>query len=287
VGYEEGRALLSPGQPVNLAAEIGSLNAMARDIRQLEASMRGLSGTTTKLDGRAGAGDILSVQFRLPARDVLNVATFLEDMGKMLAMHTLVGAAGMVGMYKTEALSVFDVQKWCDNVHPLIAPWRDNKNDWIIDFFGHTLFGVGLAAYFRQLGYSRLVSFVATVLSDIFWEYAIEGWVAPPEANDLITTAIIGNIIGVLGQSATVGPITISLAPIVDPVAKKLAIGATFSQNLTKNLALNVGIGKSQAGILTTAELEIGKRVSVGAFAEGDLGSKQPSKVGVGVKVNF
>lgn len=290
LGYEEGRELLSPQKKsVDLSSEISVLSKMAADLRTLDSELKGFN-KFKPLSKEKDPLSSISLSFKMPVKkDPLNIASFLEEIAKLCGI--MAGSSAAMYAYTKEDLTI---EKWLDNIHPLIAPWRSNRNDWATDFFGHPLFGYAMATYFRQQGFGKLLSFVGTIISDLFWEYVCEGVVAPVEWNDLLTTALIGNIAGVLTQSKSVGPIVVQPSPFIIPGTRSLAIGLKVSQKINKDISLSLLVGKSGEGIATGLELTYKKRTSLGVSMEGPMERKgvnitgeKPSKISAGIKIKF
>jgi hypothetical protein len=85
-------------------------------------------------------------------------------------------------------------QKWKENVKagPIV-----DKDDWAINYIGHPYSGAAYYTMARHRGLSKLESFGYSVLVSTFvWEYGIESLAEIPSLQDLISTPIIGSLIG-------------------------------------------------------------------------------------------
>jgi hypothetical protein len=56
----------------------------------------------------------------------------------------------------------------------------------------HPIFGAGVYLYYRQLGYDRTASSLASFLTSALYEYTVEGWNQPPSITDLVVTPGLG-----------------------------------------------------------------------------------------------
>lgn len=72
-----------------------------------------------------------------------------------------------------------------------------DKDDWFINYVGHTYCGGVYYQMARKSGYNQWDSFLyTTVMSTFFWEYGIEAFAERPSVQDLIVTPLGGWLYG-------------------------------------------------------------------------------------------
>ncbi len=90
-------------------------------------------------------------------------------------------------------------KKWWDNVRR--RPVWD-KDDWAINYIGHTYFGGVYYQMARKSGYNQWDSFVYTAfMSTFLWEYGFEAFAERPSIQDLIVTPVGGWLYGELAYN--------------------------------------------------------------------------------------
>jgi hypothetical protein len=183
-------------------------------------------------------------------------------------------------------LKDYDLSRWKHNVTlPLDLEnyiknyWRQNQNEWYVDYPGHTLFGVWMADFFRRMGYNEIEAFCLTFISDLYWELVIEGECAPPEWNDFVTTGIVGNFIGsVVTPKFTNAQPVIGISPMGPTVNLKFS---NRDREKPTSLTLGAGygmFGREKGNIRFEAGLTY-KNLKLNMFLEGDK-TKNPGKIG-------
>ncbi|OFZ30061.1 MAG: hypothetical protein A2622_09400 [Bdellovibrionales bacterium RIFCSPHIGHO2_01_FULL_40_29] len=83
--------------------------------------------------------------------------------------------------------------------------WKNNikggavvdKDDAFVNYVGHPVSGAAYYMISRNLGYSKLQSFgYSVIMSTFFWEYGFEALAEKPSIQDLLSTPILGSILG-------------------------------------------------------------------------------------------
>lgn len=62
----------------------------------------------------------------------------------------------------------------------------------------HPIFGAGTYLYYRQMGYDRAASSLASAELSALFEYTVEGWMQSPSLTDLILTPSLGVPLGIV-----------------------------------------------------------------------------------------
>ncbi|MFP5520269.1 MAG: DUF3943 domain-containing protein [Bdellovibrionia bacterium] len=86
------------------------------------------------------------------------------------------------------------LDKWKENVKhkPVI-----DKDEWAVNWIGHTVSGAAYYVVARHMNYSRLDSAIYTfMMSTFFWEYGLEAVAEKPSIQDLIITPVLGSLLG-------------------------------------------------------------------------------------------
>jgi hypothetical protein len=125
--------------------------------------------------------------------------------------------------------------KWKENVKN--GPVMD-KDDWTINYIGHTYFGAVYYTLARHNGYSAQESLLyTTIMSTFFWEYGIEAVAEKPSIQDLIITPVFGAIVGeqfykwdqqirandgMVGGSKSLGSTTLFLMNPAQEISKRM-----------------------------------------------------------------
>ncbi len=116
--------------------------------------------------------------------------------------YLMVGAVGLIWLMP-ESISKWDkndvtsrgfFQKYKDNVTngPVI-----DKDDWAINYIGHPISGAAYYMIARNNGYTKMQSFgYSALMSTFFWEYGVEAFAEKPSIQDLLSTPIIGSLMG-------------------------------------------------------------------------------------------
>jgi hypothetical protein len=73
--------------------------------------------------------------------------------------------------------------------------WRDGDN-WALNYLGHAVFGSDHYLMARNCGWSWYSSVLFNTFGSFFWEYVTEGLFERPSAIDLVTTPILGSLLG-------------------------------------------------------------------------------------------
>lgn len=100
-----------------------------------------------------------------------------------------------------------DVTNWDDDhrIEDLPERWWKNvsrrpvwdKDDWFINYVGHTYCGGVYYQMARKSGYNQWDSFLyTTAMSTFFWEYGIEAFAERPSIQDLVVTPVGGWLYG-------------------------------------------------------------------------------------------
>lgn len=72
-----------------------------------------------------------------------------------------------------------------------------DKDEFLINYVGHPVSGAAYYMISRNLGYSKWESFgYSFMMSTFFWEYGFEALAEKPSIQDLISTPILGSILG-------------------------------------------------------------------------------------------
>jgi hypothetical protein len=85
-------------------------------------------------------------------------------------------------------------QKWVDNVKK--GP-RWDRDEWYINWIGHTYCGGVYYQVARKSGYRQWDSFIySTLMSSFYWEYGVEAFAEVPSIQDLVMTPVLGWVYG-------------------------------------------------------------------------------------------
>ncbi|GIW72824.1 MAG: hypothetical protein KatS3mg102_2366 [Planctomycetota bacterium] len=281
--------------PATLEAQRAQLLEMAEGLRVLEERLKEAEHHPIEL--KRLLGDAVQIEgapaLRLKAatEKVTSLRSFLVDFAELVGIMATARGVEMIGRLGVEGaireINGYSLERLRNNLTPLIGPWRANGNDWITDFFGHPALGFAMASYFREQGYSRLVSFVGAALADLVWEFGIEGWEAEVEWNDLVTTGVVGALAGSVLKDARVGPFELKPAVRFDPRAKTVAVGFTVGQELGPHRRLDLSVLTGREGVNVGAGLELGERLGVFAEGKGQPGEKGARSFGAGVRLRF
>jgi hypothetical protein len=125
--------------------------------------------------------------------------------------------------------------KWKENVKN--GPVMD-RDDWTINYIGHTYFGAVYYTLARHNGFTAQESFLySALMSTFFWEYGVEALAEKPSIQDLIITPVFGAIVGeqfyrwdqkirandgMLGGSKSLGTTTLFLMNPAQEISKKM-----------------------------------------------------------------
>jgi hypothetical protein len=76
------------------------------------------------------------------------------------------------------------------------APLWHDGDPWTMNYLGHAVFGSDHYLMARNCGWSWSTSVLFNTFGSFFWEYVTEGLFERPSAIDLVTTPILGSILG-------------------------------------------------------------------------------------------
>ena len=85
-------------------------------------------------------------------------------------------------------------EKYIENIKS--GPVLD-KDDFSINYIGHSYAGASYYVVARHSGLNKMQSFAYNAfMSTVFWEYGVEAFFEPPSIQDLITTPVLGSLLG-------------------------------------------------------------------------------------------
>jgi hypothetical protein len=76
------------------------------------------------------------------------------------------------------------------------APLWHDGDSWSMNYLGHAVFGSDHYLMARNCGWTWSTSVIFNTFGSFFWEYVTEGLFERPSAIDLVTTPILGSILG-------------------------------------------------------------------------------------------
>jgi hypothetical protein len=83
-------------------------------------------------------------------------------------------------------------ENWWENVTQ--PEW--DKDNWYVNYIGHTYFGAAYYTRARERGFNELESFVYSALASAMYEFGVEAIFEPPSYQDLIVTPVGGALLG-------------------------------------------------------------------------------------------
>ncbi len=113
-----------------------------------------------------------------------------------------IGVVGLLWMMP-ESVSKWDKEDVKEN--GIVKKWKQNvkegpvidKDDWAINYIGHPVSGAAYYVVARHAGLSKWQSFgYSAFMSTFVWEYGVEAFAEVPSIQDLLSTPIIGSLMG-------------------------------------------------------------------------------------------
>ena len=177
------------------AAEISANAATAKQAENVETAAEplNLNQDAAQMDDAAKSSPWFITSENADGRRLRSQTTLLLGAG--------VAAAGVL-YCMPESVTNWDRD---DGVEDLPNRWWKNvsrrpvwdKDDWAINYVGHTYCGGVYYMMARKSGYNQWDSFVyTTLMSTFFWEYGIEAFAERPSIQDLFVTPLGGWIYG-------------------------------------------------------------------------------------------
>jgi len=140
-------------------------------------------------------------------RDI-NVNDLLEAKDKKLIEDSVYMQIGMISIIALLYVAPESVSKWTDEQKDLSnidKKWLENvkagpvvdEDEFLINYVGHPVSGAAYYVLARNDGYGPFGSFMYSVfVSTFIWEYGYESIAEIPSIQDLISTPVIGSLMG-------------------------------------------------------------------------------------------
>ncbi len=138
----------------------------------------------------------------------VNVNKLLNSKEKKLLEDSMYMQVGMISIIALLYVAPESVSKWSDDQKDLAnvdKKWIDNvkagpivdEDDFVINYIGHPVSGAAYYTLARNDGYGPFGSFMYSFfVSTFIWEYGYESIAEIPSVQDLISTPIIGSLMG-------------------------------------------------------------------------------------------
>ena len=144
--------------------------------------------------GGGGQPPKLDLQLREAPKDTGPRFHRVKPFVEMLSYQTFITAAGWV--YGNSPLD-WDRPTWDKWKYRVThAPVWNDGDSWQLNLGGHAIFGSDHYLMARNCGWSWYSSIVFNTFGSFFWEYVTEGMFERPSAIDLVTTPILGSLLG-------------------------------------------------------------------------------------------